>query len=50
MRGTNENNWIAVDEFLFLADTEHCTFEPPEAKPAAPTTTPQPTEPPEGKI
>ncbi len=48
-RGTNENAFIAVDEFAFLQDVS-CEALPKEAKPTEPPTTPEPTEPPGRKI
>ena len=51
-KGKNDQSFIAVDEFAFLQTTS-CEFKPIEAIPTEPpptTTTPEPTEPPSGKI
>ena len=47
VRGINDKGYIAIDEFSFIG-TDECEFYPPQAKPADPTTTPAPTEPPNG--
>ena len=52
-KGKNDQSFIAVDEFAFLQTGEGCDFKPKEAVPTEPpptTSTPEPTEPPSGKL
>ena len=42
------NGYVAVDQFEFQQSDE-CNFEPKDAWPEDPTTTPSPTEPPDSK-
>ena len=47
-RGQNNQSWLVIDEFTIAESTQDCTIYPPEATPSQTTTTPQPTEPPDG--
>lgn len=49
MRGNNDQSYVAIDQFEFLA-SDTCDFEPKEAWPVEPPTTPAPTEPPGRKF
>lgn len=39
VRGDISGGWIAVDDFVFLADVENCDIVPPEADPGTTSTT-----------
>lgn len=49
IRGNNDQSYVAIDQFEFLA-SDTCDFEPKEAWPVEPPTTPAPTEPPGRKF
>jgi hypothetical protein len=48
IHGDTVDGFVALDDIIFSAETE-CPFAPAQAWPQEPTTTPIPTEPPDGK-
>jgi hypothetical protein len=48
IHGDTVDGFVALDDIIFSEETE-CPFAPAQAWPQEPTTTPIPTEPPDGK-